>query len=459
MNDRATADDRGLERGLGVTDAALVTVGSVLGTAIFITPADVARVLPHPGLMLLAWVLGGLITLAGTLTYAELGALLPRAGGQYVFLKEAYGRFYGFLFGWVAFLVIMSGGIAAIAVGFGEYLGAFLPFFSTGHTLLTFSLGGFTRSLNGGQLAGAIAIAFLTVVNYVGLRSGAGVQNLVTVAKLGSILGLGILGFLAPAPAAPTFVAPLPAGGGLLTSFGVAMIGIFWAYDGWYGMTNLAGEMRNPERDLPRGLVLGTITITVLYLILNLVFLRALPIETLSQSPRVAEAAAAVLFGSIGARLLTAAVLVSAFGCLAATILYAPRIYLPMAQDRVFFPALARIHPRYRTPANCILAQGAWSILLVFSGSYDQLYTFVVFALLLFHTGTGAAVVVLRRTRPTAPRPFRVPGYPFVPGVFVLVCFVLLVNTLFERPVESLLGLGILGLGVPAYLWWRRQER
>jgi basic amino acid/polyamine antiporter, APA family len=459
MNDRATANDRGLERGLGVVDAALVTVGSVLGTAIFITPADVARALPHPGLMLLAWILGGLVTLAGTLTYAELGALFPRAGGQYEFLKEAYGRFFGFLFGWVAFLVIMSGGIAAIAVGFGEYLGSFLPFFSTGNILLTLSLGGFSRPLNGGQLAAALAIAFLTVVNYVGLRAGAGLQNAMTVAKLGSLLGLGLLGSLVQAPAAPAFLGPLPAGGSLLAGFGVAMIAIFWAYDGWYGMTNLAGEMRSPEKDLPRGLILGTLGITTLYLILNVVYLRALPVDSLSQSPRVAEAAAAALFGPLGAQLLTAAVLVSAFGCLSATILYAPRIYLPMAQDKVFFPALARIHPRYRTPSACIVAQGVWSILLVFSGRYDDLYTFVVFALLLFHTGTGAAVVVLRRTRPTAPRPFRVPGYPFVPGVFVLVCFVLLVNTLFERPVESLLGLGILGLGVPAYLWWRRQER
>ncbi len=458
MNDRAGVDDRGLECSLGVVDAALVTVGAVLGTAIFITPADVARVLPHPGLMLLAWILGGLVTLAGTLTYAELGALFPRAGGQYEFLKEAYGRFFGFLFGWVAFLVIMSGGIAAIAVGFGEYLGAFLPFFSTGHTLVTLSVGGVTRSLNGGQLAAALAIAFLTFVNYVGLRAGAGVQNAVTVAKLGSLVGLAALGFLVEAPAAPAFFGPLPADGSVLAGFGVAMIAIFWAYDGWYGMTNLAGEMRNPEKDLPRGLLLGTVAITVLYLVLNLVYLRALPVEKLAESPRVAEAAAEALFGPLGARLLTAAVLVSAFGCLSATILYAARIYLPMAKDKVFFPALARIHPRYRTPAACIVTQGIWSVLLVFSGSYDQLYTFVVFALLLFHTATGAAVVVLRRARPAAPRPYRVPGYPVVPGVFVLVCFVLLVNTLVERPVESLLGLGILALGVPAYLWWRRRE-
>jgi basic amino acid/polyamine antiporter, APA family len=458
MNDRPSADDRGLERGLGVVDAALVTVGSVVGTAIFITPADVARVLPHPGLMLLAWVLGGFITLAGALTYAELGALFPRAGGQYEFLKEAYGTFYGFLFGWVAFLVIMSGGIAAIAVGFGEYLGAFLPFFSTSHTIVTLPLGGFSRSVNGGQVAAAMAIAFLTVVNYVGLRAGAGLQNAVTVAKLGSLLGLAILGFLVKAPTSPALFSPLPAEGGLLASFGISMIAIFWAYDGWYGMTNLAGEMRHPEKDLPRGLLLGTIAITVLYLMLNFVYLRALPLDVLAQSSRVAEAATAALFGPIGARFLTAAVLVSAFGCLSATILYAARIYLPMAQDKVFFPALARIHPRYRVPTASIVAQGAWSILLVFSGSYDALYTFVVFALLLFHTLTGSAVVVLRRTQPDAHRPFKVPGYPIIPAVFVAVCFVLLVNTLFTRPVESLFGCGILALGVPAYFWWRRQE-
>ncbi len=457
MNERPAADDRGLERGLGVVDAALVTVGSVLGTAIFITPADVVRALPHAGLMLLAWLLGGLVTLAGALSYAELGALFPRAGGQYEFLKEAYGRFWGFLFGWAAFLVIMSGGIAAIAVGFGEYLGAFLPFFSTGNALLTLHLGGLSHTLTGGQLAGALAIVFLTVVNYVGLKAGAGVQNAVTVAKLGSILGLAGLGLLASNTQAPALLAPLPAHG-ILAGFGVSMIAIFWAFDGWYGMTNLAGEMRRPEKDLPRGLVLGTLAITVLYLLMNVVYLRALPLEKIAESSRVGEAAAAALFGPLGAQLLTAAVLVSAFGCLSATILYAARIYLPMAQDRVFFPALARIHPRYRTPSACILAQGLWSVILTFSGRYDQLYTFVVFAVVLFHAATGAAVFVLRRTRPEAPRPYRVWGYPLVPGVFLLGCLALLVNTLFERPLESLLGLGILGLGVPAYLWWRGQE-
>lgn len=457
MSDRPPADARGLECGLGMMDGALVTVGSVLGTAIFITPADVARALPEPGLILLAWLLGGALTLAGALTYAELGALFPRAGGQYEFLKEAYGRFWGFLFGWVAFLVIMGGGIAAIAVGFGEYLGAFFPFFSTGHVLLTVPLGRFSHSVNGGQLAGALAIGFLTAVNYVGLRAGTSVQNAVTVAKLGSLLGLAGLGLVSAVPATPAVTHPPPAGG-LLAGFGVAMIAIFWAYDGWYGMTNLAGEMRRPEKDLPRGLLLGTLAVTLLYLLLNVVYLRALPLDTMAASPRIAETAAAALFGPRGARLLTAAVLVSAFGCLSATILFAARIYLPMAQDRVFFPALARIHPRYRTPSASLLAQGAWSVLLAFSGSYDQLYTFAIFAVVLFHVATGAAVFVLRRTRPDAPRPYSTFGYPVVPAVFILSCLALLLNTLVERPFESLVGLGILALGIPAYLGWRGRE-
>lgn len=456
MNERPAGDERGLHRGLGVVDAALVTIGSVLGTAIFLTPADVARALPHAGLMLLAWILGGVLTLSGALSYAELGALFPRAGGQYEFLKEAYGRFWGFLFGWAAFLVIMGGGIAAIAVGFGEYLGAFLPFFSTRNTLWTLPLGPFSHPITGGQLAGGLAIAFLTVVNYLGLKAGANVQNAVTVAKLGSLLGLAVLGLLTPTTHPPAVLAPLPAG--FLTGFGVAMIAVFWAYDGWYGITNLAGEMRRPEKDVPRGLLLGTLAITVLYLLLNLVYLRALPIETMAETPRVAEAAAAALFGPLGARLLTAAVLVSAFGCLSTTILFAARIYLPMAQDRVFFPALAEIHPRYRTPSACILAQGVWSGLLAFSGSYDQLYTFAVFAVVLFHVATGAAVFVLRRTRPDLPRPYRVWGYPLVPAVFVLSSLAFLFNTLCERPGASLLGLGILALGIPAYLWWRGRE-
>jgi APA family basic amino acid/polyamine antiporter len=451
----APKDAPALLRGLGVWDAALVTVGSVLGTGIFITTGDIARVLPHTGLILLVWVLGGVLTLAGALTYAELGGMFPKAGGQYHYLKEAYGPLWGFLFGWASFWVIMTGGIATLSVGFGEYLGAFLPFFSTQHVLLSLPIGSWAWNLNGGQLAGALCIAFLTAVNYVGLKEGVGLQNVVTVVKIGSIVALGALGLLAPALAHPSLTAPLPSGH-LFSALGVGMIAVIWSYDGWYGVTALAGEMKRPERDMARGLVLGTLVVTALYLIMNLVYVRALSIEAMAGSNRIGEAAAAALFGPWGARLLTVAVLVSTFGCISSTILYAARYYLPMAQDGLFFRSLATIHPRFLTPTACLLAQAVWSILQAFSGSYEQLYTYVVFALFLFHAATGAAVIVLRRTRPDAPRPYRTWGYPWVPLLLIVSCLALVVNTLLEKPRESLIGFVLISLGIPAYRFWRK---
>jgi APA family basic amino acid/polyamine antiporter len=451
------AAEKGLIRRLGAWDAALVTVGSVLGTAVFITTADVARVLPHPGLIVAVWVLGGLLTLAGALTYGELGSMFPEAGGMYVYLKEAYGPLWGFLFGWASFLIIMSGGLAALAAGFGEYFGSFLPFFSTTHVLFSVPVLRWTWTVNGGQLAGALAIALLSVINYLGVREGAGVQNAVTIVKIGSIVGFAIFGLMVAAPVTPHLMAPLPAAA-TPAALGVAMIAVLWGYDGWYGATFLAGEMRRPARDLPWGLLTGTLAVTVLYVLMNFVYVRALPVETMASTSRIGETAASVLFGPTGARLVSLAVAFSTFGCLSSTILYCTRIYLAMAQDGVFFRSLARIHPRYRTPAMSIVAQGVWAITLTFSGTYEQLYTYVVFAVFLFHAATGTAVFVLRRSRPDAPRPYRVWGYPVVPVVFILTSMAFVANTLFERPMESLWGVGMLVLGLPAYFFWRRQN-
>ena len=454
MSDSRSAHAPGLLRGLGAWDGALITVGSIIGTGIFITTGDIARQIPHAGLILALWVAGGLLTLAGALTYAELGAMFPKAGGQYHFLKEAYGPLWGFLFGWASFLVIMSGGIATLAVGFGEYLGSFLPFFSTRNVLVALPLGPWTWAVNGGQLAGALAIALLTWINYLGLKEGAGVQNVVTVVKIGSIVALAGVGFFVPARVEPHLMAPPPAGG-VLTAAGVGMIAVLWTYDGWYNLTFSAGEMRDPERSLPRGLIAGTFIVMLLYLLMNLVYMRALPVAAMGDTGRIGEAAAIALFGPTGGRLVSLAVLVSTFGCISSTILCCSRIYLPMAQDGLFFPAVAHIHPRYQTPAASIVAQGAWSTLLTLSGSYEQLYTYVIFAAVMFHAATGAAVIVLRRTRPDAPRPYRAWGYPWVPLVFILSSLLLVGNTLLERPTESLFGLVLVGLGIPAYLYWR----
>jgi APA family basic amino acid/polyamine antiporter len=447
-----------LVRGLGAWDGALLTIGAMVGTGIFISAGDIAKVLPYPGLILLVWFVGGLLTLAGALTYAELGVLFPRAGGMYHFLKEAYGPLPGFLFGWASFLVIMSGGIAAIAVGFGEYLGSFLPWFSTQHVLLAVPVGHWTWTLSGGQVAAAMAILLLTAINYVGLREGAGVQNLMTVLKVGAVAGFAALGLLVAPKVQPSLWALRPSGG-IVAAFGVGLIAALWSYDGWYGLVLSAGEVRQPERNLPRGLVWGTVAVLAMYVLLNVVYIRALPVADMASTPRIGETAAAALFGAVGARLVSLVVLVSSFGCLAATILYAARIYLPMAQDGLFFRALADVHPRYRTPGRCLLAQGGWSALLAISGTFSQLYTFTMFAVTLFHVATGAAVFVLRRSRPDMPRPYRVWGYPVVPALFILTCGLLVANTLGERPLESLWGLGLVALGLPAYAYWRRRAR
>jgi basic amino acid/polyamine antiporter, APA family len=446
----------GLVRGLRTRDAALITVGSVLGTGIFITTSDIARLLPHPGLILAVWMLGGVLTLAGALTYAELGAMFPKAGGQYHFLKEAYGPVWGFLFGWAAFTVINSGGIAALAVGFGEYLGSFVPFFSTGNVLWAVVLGGWTWSVSGGQVAGMLAILLLTAVNYIGLKEGTIVQNVVTIVKIGSIVGLAVVGLMVPPVVSQQLGAPIPPAA-TLTGFGLAMVAVLWSFDGWYGATASAGEMADPKRSLPLGLVIGTLVITALYGLMNLVYIRAVPVELMPETARIGETAASALFGPTGARFVSMAVLVSTFGCISSTILWAPRIYLAMAEDRLFFASLARVHPRHRTPGAAIVTQGVWAAALTLSGTYEQLYTYVIFAGMAFHVATGMAVIVLRSTRPDAPRPYRAWGYPLVPMLFVVSSLAIVLNTLWGRPYESIAGLGLVALGLPAYFWWKRQ--
>lgn len=458
MSAHPPREEPALVRALGARDTTLLTVGAILGTGVFLTTSDIARLYPDPMGILALWIAGGLLTLAGALTYGELGAMFPEAGGQYHYLKESYGPLCAFLFGWCCFFVSMTGGIAVIAVGFGEYLGAFVPFFSTSHEVLSIPLPMGVWRVNGGQIAGSIAIVFLTAINCFGVRTGAGFGNVVSAIKILALVGLAAAALFAPAPQSIALAIPAaPAGG--LAAIGVAMIAVLWTYDGWYGATFVAGELKRPERTLPIGLIAGTAIVTLLYLLVNAAYIRAMSVEQIAASPRIAEAAATVLFGPMGGRVVSAMALVSIFGCLAVTILYCARIYLPMAQDGLFFSALAHIHPVYRTPNASLIAQGALGILLTCSGTYQQLYTYVIFAIFLFHAATGIAVFVLRRHRPEIPRPFRVPGYPWVPLLFVGTSVFFVVNTLLEAPRESLVGLGLLALGVPAYAYWRRRAR
>jgi len=449
-------DSPTLRRALGAWDGASLTIGAVIGTGIFLTAGDVARALPHPALALAAWVVGGLLVLAGALSYAEMGVLYPRAGGLYHFLREAWGPLPAFLYGWTCLLVIMTGGIAAIAVGFGEYFGALVPAFSSARSVL--ALG--PLHVNGAQLAALLAIVLLTLANHFGVREGAGVQNAFTVAKLGAIAAL-VIGGVAVAPAAHlAWTAPLPgAPTALVAPFGVALIATLWTYDGWYALTFSAGEVRDPRRDLPRGLVIGVLVVIAAYGLLNLVYLRALGISGVGATSRVAETATSQLFGSAAARAMVGAVAVSAFGCLAATILYSSRVYQPMAADGVFFQGVAAIHARWRTPVAALWLQSAWAAALTLTGSYTQLFTYVTFGGVLFHVAAGLALFRLRATRPHAPRAYRAWGWPLVPALFVLGMALLTLNTLESAPRESLLGLLAIAAGVPAYLGWRRAAR
>ena len=443
-----------LLRALGTWDVSLITIGMIVGSAIFIAASIVPREMPQPAILIGLWCVGGLLSLAGVVTYSELGTMFPEAGGQYHFLKEAYGPLYGFLFGWTSFLVIQSGAIAYLAVASADCLGAFLPFFRSSHEVAAIPLGITTLPVAGSQIGAAIAIIFLSAVNYAGLREGSLFQNAITIIKVVALVAL--VGFgLAARPAVETpWHAALPEPG-FVRGLGVAMIGVLWCYDGWYQATFCAGEIRDPGRSLPRGMLVGTIVTAALYVLVNLVYLRALPMIELGRSPGIGEAAAGALFGPRFAALVTLAVFISVFGCLSSNVLTAARIYLPMAQDGLFFRSLARIHPVHRTPTACIVAQGAWAIVLAFSGSYEQLGTYVIFAMFLFHTATGAALFVLRRTRPDRPRVYRAWGYPWTPVVFILTSLAFVTNTLIVRPRESLWGLLLMVLGLPAYLWWR----
>lgn len=447
-----------LLRALGARDAASLTIGAMVGTGIFLTAGDVTRAVGTPGATLAVWVAGGLLTLAGALTYGELGTMYPRAGGLYNFLRAAYGPLWGFLYGWTCLLVIMSGGLAAIAVGFGEYLGAFVPAFDGGAVWWTIG----PWRVHGPQVAGALAILLLTALNHVGVRAAASAQNAFTALKVLAIvlLGAGALimaahpGAALDAAGARAALRPLA-----LPAFLTAMIATLWTYDGWYAVTLSAGELRQPGRDLPRGLVLGVLAVMALYLTLNVVYLRALTLEQISRTSRVAEAAARALMGAGGAHAIAALVALSAFGCLAASVLYTSRLYQPMAEDGVFFRALARVDPRFRTPVNSLWLQSAVAMALTLTGGYTQLFTYVTFAGVVFHVLAGAAVFVLRRTQPAAVRPYRTLGYPLVPLLFVAGMLLLTVNTLIAAPRESLLGLLVIAAGLPVYWNWSRRSR
>jgi basic amino acid/polyamine antiporter, APA family len=451
----AAPPDEGLVRALGLGSATLFVLGSVIGSGIFLTTGEMASVLPSPTLILLAWAVGGTIALSGGLTYAEMGAMFPKSGGVYVYLREAFGPMLAFLYGWAALLIFFSGGIAAVAVGFADYLSYFAPSLSQSRLLWSAPTPLGTWTVSAAQLVAVVAIAALAAINYVGVRTGNLVNVVLTIAKVAGLSALPILALAAAdvSPAWTPVAADVPRP---WAAFGIAMIAVLWANDAWYCVTWISGEMTHPQRDLPRAMLIGISLLTLIYLAVNVAYFYALPLADLQGVTRVAEKAANALVGSGGARFVALTVVISTFGCDAAAILAGSRLLFAMARDGVFLPIAARVHPRYGTPHIAIIALAGWSSLLALSGSYAQLFTYVMFASSLLHMIGAFGVFRLRRTRPDLPRPYRVWGYPFVPIVFILASGAFVLNTLVEKPRESLAGLAFLALGLPVY-WYTKK--
>jgi APA family basic amino acid/polyamine antiporter len=475
----------------------------MIGSGIFIVPADISRGVGSPALLIAAWLVTAAMTMIGALSYGELAAMMPRAGGQYVYLREALGPMWGFLYGWTLFLVIQTGTIAAVAVAFGKFLGVFFPSVSASHWLWHIGhvpawrvgpmvLGNMEIGVNTANLAGIVIVILLTAVNVFGVRLGALVQNIFTTAKAAALLGLVILGFLLGRNAnaihanfGPNFwqgasfstlhAVEVGVGGsiamvGLFTILAVVQTGSLFSADAWNNVTFTAGEVRNPRRNLPLSLVMGTGLVLTLYILANFVYLMALPLHgdpngttifargiQYAFEDRVATAVLQQIFSARGAYLMAAAILISTFGCVNGLTLAGARVYYAMSNDGLFFKAAGKLHPRYKTPVASLIVQAIWTCLLCLSGSYGQLLDYTMFAALLFYILTIGSLFVLRAKRPHAERPYKAIGYPMLPAVYILMAAWICVVLLRYKPQYTWPGLFIVLLGVPVFAVWSRR--
>lgn len=488
---------------LGWFSATSIVVGSMIGSGIFLVPAEISRDVGSPALLIGAWLVTAVMTTIGALSYGELAAMMPDAGGQYVYLREALGPLPGFLFGWTLFLVIQTGTIAAVAVAFGKFLGVFFPSVSSKHWLWHIGhvpawhvgpmvLGNMDIGVNTANLAGLVIIAVLTVVNVFGVKLGALIQNVFTTAKTAALLGLVVLGVLFGRKAvalAANFghnfwsgagwhtMHPLQVGVGgpvtmvgLLTILAVVQTGSLFSADAWNNVTYTAGEVKNPKRNLPLSLVLGTAVVLGLYILANFVYLFALPLHgdphgaTLAArgiqyapDDRVATAALQQIFSNAGAYLMAGAILISTFGCANGLTLAGPRVYYAMSRDGLFFKAAGKLHPRYKTPVVALVIQGIWTCVLCISGSYSQLLDYIICTELIFYILTIGSLFVLRWKRPDAQRPYKALGYPVLPALYVVMAAWICVVLLRYKPQYTWPGIVIVLLGLPVYAIWSRK--
>ncbi len=487
--------DQEFVKGLGLLSSTTLVMGSMIGSGVFIVAADIARQTDSPALLLGAWVVTAVMTVIAALAYGELAAMMPHAGGQYVYLRESLGSLWGFLYGWTLFLVIQTGTIAAVGVAFGKFLGFFFPGVSATNWILgpvivpTVQLGpmqlfGWHVGLNTQNLVGIISIVVLSTVNVFGIKSGAAIQNVFTIAKTAALLALIVVGILigrnAEAVAANfgsnfwkigSSHADIGMSGLALvaTLLAVAQVGSLFSADSWHDVTMTAGEVKNPKRNLPLALGLGTSIVVLLYFLANYVYLNVLPLHgdpngstvlargiQYAAEDRVATAAMWQMFGELGGALMAAAILVSTFGCNNGLILAGARVYYAMARDGLFFRRAGELHPKYRTPAAALAVQAVWCSLLCLSGSYSQLLDYIIFAVLVFYILTIIGLFVLRRTRPDAERPYRAIGYPALPALYILMAVFIDVVLLRYKPQYTWPGLIIVLLGIPVYFVWRR---
>lgn len=463
--------DAGFAKAITRVDATALVVGSMIGSGIFIVSADILRQVGSAGPMLLAWVASGLVAVMGALSYGELAAMYPHAGGQYVYLREGISPLAGYLYGWTVFLVIQTGTIAAVAVGFARFTSVFFPALSPDVFL------GFTVTLPSGPLQVGLSpqrvfaiasIIILTAINVRGVRTALIIQTLLTVIKAASLAGLVILGLAvgrnATALTANFGASFWPSSQSLmqmLPAIGAAMVGSLFAMDAWNNVGFASGELKRPERDLPFAMITGVGTVTVLYVLANVAYLVVLPgaqIAGASQD-RVATAVLQATLGPAGLYAMSAAIVISTFGCNNGLVLMGARVYYAMARDGLFFSSMTALHPRHKTPARALVVQAVWTSVLCLSGTYSQLLDYVIFAALLFYALTGIALFVLRARRPEAPRPYRVWGYPVLPALYVLLTSAIAANLLVQKPQYTWPGLFIVACGIPVYFAWQRLRR
>jgi basic amino acid/polyamine antiporter, APA family len=449
-----------LIRGLGLLDSVLLLVSGIIGSSIFLTAKDIAGPLPHPVLFLLVWVLGALISLCACFAFAELGSMFPDSGGQYIYMREAYGDLVAFLYGWMLFAVANGGSIAALCVAAAAYLGKIFPAVSQDHvSFLVFGMA-ITRA----HLLGLALIGICTYVNVVGLRWGALLQNISSWTKFTAMAAFVVLGFAIGKGNWANFHSGVSLSMGLspselLSAFGVGLIAVYWAYDGWVYITWVAGEVKEPRRNVPLAMVLGLLVVAAIYIAMNFTYIYALPMDQIAKTETIAHAAAAALFSPRAAMWLSLTIAVACFSAAATCTLSGGRVYMAMAQDGTFFKRMAEVHPKWRTPAFSLIGQGIWAAVLALSGRYDQLYTYVIFGMLLSYEMTVIGMFLLRWKRPELPRPYRCTGYPWIPALYVITGAAWILNTVIKRPTEAFGSMAIVLVGVPGYLYWKRSNR